>query len=284
MRPGIGIDPRQLLSAADEVEVMRRAAELGYGSAWTPAGPDSLAFDRCIRWYEASRLPTGIAVVPASGQPAHFYAEHATRAWEATSGNFALGVGSGGMERAALSMPLYLRELRGLLPPALPLYLAALGPRMLALAGQVADGVSLNWCSADWVTWSRARIEAAAAASGRPPPRVAGYIRTAVDPDPAAAANALTDALLPYALGPIAYRAHFQRMGFSADLRALEANPAVAPPGLLAAAGAHGAPGRVRPRFGRLAAGLDLPIVRILATRPGDVASALRVLEECRPG
>jgi hypothetical protein len=29
--------------------------------------------------------------------------------------------------------------------------------------------------------------------------------------------------------------------------------------------------------------GLDLPIVRILVSRPGDFESARRVLEECRP-
>jgi hypothetical protein len=33
----------------------------------------------------------------------------------------------------------------------------------------------------------------------------------------------------------------------------------------------------------RLATGLDLPIVRILVVRRGDVESARRVLEECRP-
>src|SRR5262249_7214148 len=95
MRVGFSIDPRQGLSEADELRLVELGARLGYESAWTPSGPAAAAFDRCLRWHAASGLPTGISVVPASGQPPEFYAEHATRAWEGTGGRFTLGVGSG---------------------------------------------------------------------------------------------------------------------------------------------------------------------------------------------
>jgi hypothetical protein len=52
---------------------------------------------------------------------------------------------------------------------------------------------------------------------------------------------------------------------------------------LLAASGAYGRPGEVRAQFDGLAAGLDLAIVRVLVTNPGDAESARRVLEECAP-
>jgi alkanesulfonate monooxygenase SsuD/methylene tetrahydromethanopterin reductase-like flavin-dependent oxidoreductase (luciferase family) len=284
MRTGFSIDPRQALAEADELRLVRLAAELGYRSAWTPSGPDEAAFDRCVRWYRASGLDTGISVVPASARHAAFYAEHARRAWEETEGRFVLGVGSGGMHHAAEGMRRYMDELRGLLPDGPPIYLAALGRHMLRVAGELADGAALNWCSAERVTWSRAAVERAAGERRRPVPVIASYIRTCVDPDPSAAQATLGTAALQYALGPVAYRRHFEAMGFSEELRLLEAGEGAPSAAFLGAAGAAGRPGDVRAQFGRLAAGLDVAIVRVLAVRPGDAGSVQRTLEECRPG
>ncbi|HXM54185.1 MAG TPA: LLM class flavin-dependent oxidoreductase, partial [Candidatus Dormibacteraeota bacterium] len=213
MRLGFSIDPRQALAEADELRLVELGARLGYQSAWTPSGPDEAAFDRCLRWHGVSGLATGISVVPASGQPPAFYAEHARRAWEGTGQAFVLGVGSGRMTHAASRMREYLAELRELLPDGPPVHLAALGPLMLRLAGEAADGVLLNWCSPEWVPWSRARVEEGAAAAGRPAPPVIDYIRTSVDPDPDLARATLGESALQYALGAPAYRKHFERMG-----------------------------------------------------------------------
>jgi alkanesulfonate monooxygenase SsuD/methylene tetrahydromethanopterin reductase-like flavin-dependent oxidoreductase (luciferase family) len=187
------------------------------------------------------------------------------------------------MERAAEGMRPYLTELRRLLPRGLPLYVAALGPLMLGVAAEMAEGISLNWCSEDRVGWSRQRVESAAAEAGRPVPLISEYIRTAVDPDPAAARAALWQAAQGYALGPVAYRRHFERMGFGEELAGIEAGRTEPSDALLSASGAHGRPGEVRSQFGRLAKGLDVAIVRILVSSPGDLGSAQRVLEECRP-
>src|ERR671935_1731101 len=93
MPRGFSIDPDQGLSEADEARLVRLAAELGYASAWTPSGADAAAFERCLRWHQASGLPVGISAVPASGQSATFYAQQATRVWEATSGRLTLVIG-----------------------------------------------------------------------------------------------------------------------------------------------------------------------------------------------
>lgn len=257
------IDHNQGLREADENQLVKLAAELGYESAWTPSGPDAAAFDRCIRWHRVSGLPVGISAVPASGQSPAFYAEQARRVSDATGGRFTLVVGSGRLEHAAQRMREYLPDIRERLPNNLPLYLAALGPLMLRVAAELADGVALNWCTAEHVAWSRAALEEAAGAVGRPVPRVIEYIRTAVDPDPGLAAQILADAAQGYAQMPM-YRAHFERMG-------------------TVVVGAAGAPGGTRAEFEQLTAGLDLPIVRVLVVRPGDAESARRVLEECRP-
>jgi len=43
-------------------------------------------------------------------------------------------------------------------PPHTPVYLGALGPEMLRLGGELADGICLNWCTPEQIAWSRARI------------------------------------------------------------------------------------------------------------------------------
>ena len=54
------------------------------------------------------------------------------------------------------------------LPPA-PVYLAALGPQMLRLAGEVAEGALLNWATPERIAASRSRIAEGAVRAGRDP-------------------------------------------------------------------------------------------------------------------
>lgn len=285
MEIGFSIDPRQGLSEADELRLVQLGAELGYRSAWTPSGPDGAAFDRCIRWHHASGLATGISVVPASGEPPATVAGHARRAWDATGGMFTVGVGSGGLQPAAARMRTYLADLRAGLAEGQPAFVAALGPLMLRVAAELAEGVALNWCTAEQVAWSHDVVASAASAAGRPMPVLMSYVRTSVDPDRDLARHTLAEAALQYALGSVWYRRHFERMGFAEELARLEGSPGAAPSdAFVDAAGAAGAPGEVHATFRRLAQGLDVAVVRVLVTRPGDAASAQRTLEECAPG
>lgn len=284
MQVGFSLDARLGLAPDDELALVKRGAALGYESIWTPATSDAAAFESCLRWYQATGLPVGISVVPAHGQPPEFYADHARRLHDATGGKFFFGVGSGQMAHAAPGMREYLARLRRLLPNGPPIYLAALGPLMLRLAGQEADGVSLNWCSEGMVAWSRSLIAEVAEDGGRPLPVVSMYIRTCVDPDPAIARDSLGKAALTYALGPPAYRKHFERMGFTKELKAIEAGQAEPTPAFLGAAGAAGAPGQVRSQFYRIAAGgLDVAVLRVLSPEPGAVEPVERALVECAP-
>jgi alkanesulfonate monooxygenase SsuD/methylene tetrahydromethanopterin reductase-like flavin-dependent oxidoreductase (luciferase family) len=51
--------------------------------------------------------------------------------------------------------------------PRVPVYLGTLGPQMLRLAGEAADGAALNWSTAAQVAWSRERIAEGARRAGR---------------------------------------------------------------------------------------------------------------------
>lgn len=284
MQLAFSIDPAQALSAEDEIRLVELGADLGYEQAWTPSGADAQAFDRCLRWHAATGLTTGISVAPASGESPAFYAEQARRVWEGTGGKFIFGIGSGQMEHPAPGMRRYVRELRSLLPDGPPIHLAALGPLMLKVAGEEADGVALNWCSHDQVLWSRRLVEEAAQERGRQAPVVGQYIRTAVDPDETLARATLGTAARRYALISKAYRNHFERKGFTDELNRLESDESAQPSDeFLASSGAAGVPDQVRDHFQHLAEGLDIAIVRVLVTTPGDAESARRVLEECRP-
>jgi alkanesulfonate monooxygenase SsuD/methylene tetrahydromethanopterin reductase-like flavin-dependent oxidoreductase (luciferase family) len=172
------------------------------------------------------------------------------------------------------------------LPPA-PVYLAALGPQMLRLAGEVADGVLLNWATPERIAVSREQVDAGAARAGRDPGTVpmTMYIRVCIDDDVAAARRAFGGQVLGYAMGRpgtpqgAGYRGLFAQMGFDAELNALERrrDDGTAMPELVAAAsdemlravGYYG-PGALAPAaFARLSTGLDEAIVRIITARPG---------------
>jgi alkanesulfonate monooxygenase SsuD/methylene tetrahydromethanopterin reductase-like flavin-dependent oxidoreductase (luciferase family) len=172
------------------------------------------------------------------------------------------------------------------LPPA-PVYLAALGPQMLRLAGETADGVLLNWATPERIAVSRVRIDEGAARAARAPGSVpmTMYIRVCVDDDAAAARQAFGAQVLGYALGrpgvpeSAGYRGLFARMGFDAELTELEQRRdrgatmpelvAATPDEMLHAVGYYGPAAAAPAAFSRLSAGLDEAMVRIITARPG---------------
>ncbi len=282
-------------------------------------------------------LGIGISVVPVPIWSAPALATAAATVGELTAGRFILGVGSGSIYspgyRQMLGVPDwkplplmrdFLVTLRALLAgekvdyegtavklhgvslgrrkdaPQVPVYLGALGPGMLRLAGEASDGAALNWCNPEQIAWSRKRVAEGAARADRDPAEVqiVEYIRICVDDDEDAARRALARAILPYALVQAGaskdhgYRAHFARMGFDAALSDLEARrergTAAAeladafPTDLLQMVGYFGKAADAGAAFAKLAQGLDLAIVRVVPVRP-DQAAVMAVAEACQP-
>jgi probable F420-dependent oxidoreductase len=106
------------------------------------------------------------------------------------------------------------------IPPerTIPIYLAALNPGMLRLAGEIADGVILNWLPAAQVPGAIEAIAAGAQKAGRSLADIdiACYIRACVTDDMAAARQWMRRELTGYAIVE-AYHAYFTACGFGAD-------------------------------------------------------------------
>jgi len=114
-------------------------------------------------------------------------------------------------ERVTSETDLYrLHDARLTVPAAgaVPLVFGALGPRMLALAGEIADGVLLNFPTVSYARQAATIVRDAAARAGRNPADVciAAFLRTTVTDTPAAVLPRYQRELLSYMLAPVYQR------------------------------------------------------------------------------
>src|SRR5262245_8163583 len=95
-----------------------------------------------------------------------------------------VGIGAGFTTRPLQVVREGLKVLRDVLPAPARIAVAAMGPKMCALAGAEADGVFLNWPTPERAAWARERVREGAQRSGRAyPPTIFGYVRLAVGED-----------------------------------------------------------------------------------------------------
>ena len=253
-------------SLAAFLENVRAAAEHGYTTAWTPqiVGADPLTA-LAVAGRETPTIQLGTAVLPSYPRHPNILAAQALTVQALTGNRLILGIGTShkmlvegfwgySFERPARHMREYLEALLPLLrgeavnyqgatlkaalplPLAIPdasappVLLAALAPAMLRLAGSVADGT---------ITWQTGiktiaghivpSINAAAAAAGRPAPRVVAGLSFCVTPDEAAARERLAREAAMYGDIP-SYRAMLDREGVAgpADIAIVGDEEAVA--------------------------------------------------------
>jgi alkanesulfonate monooxygenase SsuD/methylene tetrahydromethanopterin reductase-like flavin-dependent oxidoreductase (luciferase family) len=213
----------------------RTADETGYRAVFTPEIAAREAFTTLAGFAPATRsvrLATG--VVRIDRRDAQVTALAAVTLHELTGGRFLLGLGS---RRSLEETRAFVGAVRTLLaeggpageavldgppgPGAVPVVLAALGPRMAELGGEVADGILLNWCTPDRVARARLEVARGAERAGRDPAEVmvAVYVRTCLEPDPQIALDGLRDATAQYAAMP-AYRRQLDAMGLAEEAAA----------------------------------------------------------------
>ena len=206
-----GTAPAVISTAAREAEA------LGYTSFWVnhPGATDGLA-SLAVAARETRGIELGIGVIPLHTRGPESIAE-GVRAQTLPGGRLLLGVGSpnpGALARVRAGIA----ELRTRLQTRL--VVAALGPQMCRLAGEVADGVLLNWVTPEYARRSADLVREGAAAAKRPAPRIFAYVRLALG---AAAHDRLLTEAGRYAAVP-AYGANFARMGLKPETTAIAAH------------------------------------------------------------
>jgi alkanesulfonate monooxygenase SsuD/methylene tetrahydromethanopterin reductase-like flavin-dependent oxidoreductase (luciferase family) len=194
-------------TAADVIQASAREAEaLGYTSFWVnhPGSTDGLAALAQAAGV-TSRLDLGVGVIPLHTRGPASIVEGA-KATRLPLARLLLGIGSPNpksLERVREGVAELRRQLQT------RIIVAALGPKMCRLAGEVADGVLFNWLTPEYAKRSAELVREGAAAAKRQPPATYGYVRLAMGP---AGLARLNDEGGRYA-GIPAYAAHFERMG-----------------------------------------------------------------------
>ena len=250
---------RSLETAVQRVE---HAEGLGYESAYVThiAGRDSLTV---LTAYAArtERIRLGTGVLPIYSRTPVATAQAAATLDEYSGGRLVLGIGVShrvtvenwyGQEigKPVREMREYVAALRAMLrgedvPPGetfptnfrfmgyepradLPIYLAALSPGMLRLAGEVADGIVLWLCNPDYIeSVVIPEVTKGLERADRPLEGfdVVAAVPSAVTSEPQEARSKLRADLIPYFSLPF-YRAMLERSGFGEDIAAFDAEMA----------------------------------------------------------
>jgi F420-dependent oxidoreductase-like protein len=246
MKIGLWIDEEN--RRVDEVGAIAKAAETnGVHRIWFSqrTGWDALTLIAGVAPY-TSTIGFAVGVVPVYPRHPLALAAQALSVQALIGNRLTLGVGSShppiiegmfglSMEQPAKYMREYVEALNPLLSGAMTDYsgtkltargqiqipgteapeliLAALGPRMLDIAGRMTAGTTLAWAVPEVIeSYVKPTIDAAAAAAGRPEPQIIATVTVSVTDDADRARQAITDQFGP-AKGLPAYRAMLDRGG-----------------------------------------------------------------------
>jgi alkanesulfonate monooxygenase SsuD/methylene tetrahydromethanopterin reductase-like flavin-dependent oxidoreductase (luciferase family) len=186
-----------------------RCEQLGYSSIWSNDHPGAKGLETLAEFArETDRIQLGVAVIALDRHSPRQIAADVERL-ELDRSRLWLGVGGGFFKRPLTVMREALPQLRQALP-GIRLVLAAMGPRMCALAGSAWDGVFFNWMTPRFAAQARRHVETGAREAGRDAPPVFGYVRTAVGAD---ARGRLAKEEAFYRDLHDGYRNHFHRLG-----------------------------------------------------------------------
>jgi alkanesulfonate monooxygenase SsuD/methylene tetrahydromethanopterin reductase-like flavin-dependent oxidoreductase (luciferase family) len=195
----------------------REAEATGYTSFWVnhPGPFDGLA-SVATAAKATQRIALGIGVIPLHTRAPASIVEGA-RTHVLALDRLWLGVGSPNpksLDRVRDGVAALRKDLRT------KLVVAALGPKMCRLAGEIADGVLFNWLTPEHAKASAALVREGAKAAGRSAPRLFAYVRLAMGPG---AAERVAKEGARYDSVP-AYHANFERMGVKPEATAIVAD------------------------------------------------------------
>ena len=327
----IGVGFSGGMSPQEIVECVKVAEQLGYESAWVAEGHGGDQFSVLTACAMATeRIKLGTSITSVFVRTPGTIAMAAASVDYFSNGRFILGVGSShkvqvepehGLEftkpvqrlrecvdivRAILEdsdvnyhgevydidrFDLWFQPLR----KEIPVYVAAVFPRMLEICGEIGQGAILTWCTLDHAAEAAAAVGLGARNAGRDPADVdvASLLPCAVSDDREAARNLMRMPIASYAGRFPRYRKLMIDAGFPEEIedvrvawqegRTQEALGLV-PGGLIDKIGLVGTAEEVR---GKLAeyrkAGISLPIVSPRFMGEGAKEQALEIIRACAP-
>jgi 5,10-methylenetetrahydromethanopterin reductase len=257
-RLALGIHPNSVLSVAEMVECARLAEAKGFAATWVAEGHRGHVFPLLSALaMSTSKIRLGAGILPVLVRSPWVVAMGAAVVDEISGGRFMLGLGAGHKsvieDRHGLIYDrptLRMREVTEIVRHALtgnavnfageiyhlsgaqlsarpvrsgvPVYIAGIGPRVLELAGEIADGTFLMFPTEDSLKTSLTHIAEGAARANRNPGKldVVAYVFTSVATD-RQAAIASSRRTIAY-LGRLPhYRSLFAQEGFSREAAAI---------------------------------------------------------------
>lgn len=182
--------------------------EHGYDSIWSNDHPGAKGLETLAEFAKASdRLDLGVGVIALDRQDPETIAADIERLG-LDPARLWIGVGAGFQKKPLTFMTERVGVLREKLP-GVKVVLAAMGPKMCALAGSSYQGAFFNWMTPGFAAGAREKVETGARDADRATPPVFGYVRTAVGDD---AADRLAKEESFYRDLHAGYRNHFARL------------------------------------------------------------------------
>ncbi len=214
-RFGVRLENDPTLTPQDYQELGAQAERNGFEAVWVPegGGRDSLTSLATIAM-KTEKVMLGTGILPIFARTATNTAMGAAGMAAVSGGRFILGLGVGhrptveSRDGIPFKQPMTrLRETIQIVKALLsgeevnfpgkqfkvsgaslgaaapktkvPIYIAALGPQMLQMAGELADGVLMNWTAVDYLVEAIGHIKRGAEKAGRDPKEIdiAGYVR-----------------------------------------------------------------------------------------------------------
>jgi probable F420-dependent oxidoreductase len=250
--PRIGLEVNEWLDLRGRIDLAKWAESRGFDDVCVPEVTDPDAFVTCaLALSETTRIRLGTDIIQMGPRSVPMLASGAATVGSWAPGRFALGVGVSteaivtgwhglpweeplararetvlalkkilsGEKTSEEGRQVRSRGFRLAFPPAVPppVNLAALNKGMLKLAGEVADGVWLNYVPVNRIKQVTDVIRAGATAAGREMPEVLLSILCDVTDDPAASREQIRSQLTFYMSAP-AYRSAFSWHGFEQEM------------------------------------------------------------------
>jgi alkanesulfonate monooxygenase SsuD/methylene tetrahydromethanopterin reductase-like flavin-dependent oxidoreductase (luciferase family) len=190
-------------------ELAGECERLGYSSFWANDIPDAEGLASLAAASRSTRrIKLGVGVIPLDQRSPAGIARR-VRELDLPVDRLHLGVGSGNRRDALALVRAGVSELTSELGASV--VVGALGPKMSALSGELADGVLFNWMTPEYTARAGRLVLDTAAGAGRARPALMAYVRCGLTP---AAEARLSQELDRYA-GIPTYERHVERMGAS---------------------------------------------------------------------